>query len=158
MGPAATRGRAPREPSSLSSPADDARVVHTDFGELGVGWVAPLPAAAAAAPAIHPPARPPPPCADLDLDFERHVICGRVEHTVEVQRAGLAELHLDTSGGLGVSGVEVNRAPAPHALAAPHKTLGRRLTIALPPGLAAGAQVRVGMDVETSADVSAIQW
>lgn len=46
-------------------------------------------------------------CAELDVDFDSHVLSGYVEHTVTVKSDGAGELALDTSD-VTVSSITVN--------------------------------------------------
>lgn len=95
---------------------------------------------------------------ELDVDFESRVLSGHVEHTVAVLQEGVAELALDTSCDLHISSVTVDGTAAPFRLEEPQGELGRRLSIALPPGSQAGTQLRVGLAYAASPQASAVQW
>jgi leukotriene-A4 hydrolase len=118
------------DPSSQSNPAE-ARVVHADLA--------------------------------LCVDFGSRRVVGTASLRVRTELAGVQQLRLDTrdlriSSATWQSASDDASSPAAFALADAHPTLGACLTVALPPGLAAGATGVVTLAFATSPDSSACQW
>uniref|UniRef100_A0A3Q0RB53 Leukotriene A(4) hydrolase n=1 Tax=Amphilophus citrinellus TaxID=61819 RepID=A0A3Q0RB53_AMPCI len=93
----------------------------------------------------------------LHLDFERHVIRGRVALTVEVLEDRFSTLTLDSSN-LSVVSVTANGQPARFSLGPKHSFKGAPLDITLPFDLSRGQHVIVEVTYETSPSASALQW
>uniref|UniRef100_A0A3Q3A6X1 Leukotriene A(4) hydrolase n=1 Tax=Kryptolebias marmoratus TaxID=37003 RepID=A0A3Q3A6X1_KRYMA len=93
----------------------------------------------------------------LRVFFERHVIKGKVELTVEALEDRFSVLTLDTKD-LNVVSVAVNQQPARFALGAKHSFKGTPLDITLPFDLSRGQHVIVEVTYETSPSASALQW
>ena len=129
MAPPAVRAAAVDDPSSQSNPAE-ARVVHADLA--------------------------------LCVDFGSRRVVGTAALRVRAEVAGVQQLRLDTRD-LRISSAtwqsaSSDAAPAAFSVADAHPTLGACLTVALPPGLAAGATGVVTLAFATSPDSSACQW
>lgn len=88
---------------------------------------------------------------ELDVDFARHVISGRV--TIELQAPGSGPLDLDTKE-LAIRAVTTPEgAPLKHELGPAEPILGRRLRVELPAGTRA-----LTVAFETSPEAVALQW
>ncbi|XP_017158472.1 leukotriene A-4 hydrolase [Poecilia reticulata] len=93
----------------------------------------------------------------LHVDFDRHVIRGKVQLTVEALEDRFSVLTLD-SRDLNVSSVSVNQQTARFELGPKHSFKGTPLVITLPYDLSRGQQVIVEVTYETSPSASALQW
>uniref|UniRef100_A0A669B2P9 Leukotriene A-4 hydrolase n=1 Tax=Oreochromis niloticus TaxID=8128 RepID=A0A669B2P9_ORENI len=93
----------------------------------------------------------------LHLDFDRHVIRGRVALTVEVLEDRFSTLTLDSSD-LSVVSVTANGQPARFSLGPKHSFKGTPLEITLPFDLSRGQHVIVEVTYETSPSATALQW
>ncbi|PWA22203.1 hypothetical protein CCH79_00017434 [Gambusia affinis] len=93
----------------------------------------------------------------LHVDFDRHVIRGKVQLTVEALEDRFSVLTLD-SRDLNVSSVSVNQQLACFVLGPKHSFKGTPLVITLPFDLSRGQQVIVEVTYETSPSASALQW
>ncbi|KAM4711829.1 leukotriene A-4 hydrolase [Anableps anableps] len=93
----------------------------------------------------------------LHVDFDRHVIRGKVQLTVEALEDRFSVLTLDTRD-LNITSVSVNQQPARFALGCKHSFKGTPLDITLPFDLSRGQQVIVEVAYETSPSAPALQW
>uniref|UniRef100_A0A8C9WN95 Leukotriene A(4) hydrolase n=2 Tax=Scleropages formosus TaxID=113540 RepID=A0A8C9WN95_SCLFO len=93
----------------------------------------------------------------LHVDFESHVIRGKVALTVEMLEDKCSSLTLDTKD-LQISKVAANGQEAKFALGAKHSFNGTPLEISLPFELSRGQHVIVEVTYETSPRASALQW
>ncbi|XP_014898855.1 leukotriene A-4 hydrolase [Poecilia latipinna] len=93
----------------------------------------------------------------LHVDFDRHVIRGKVQLTVEALEDRFSVLTLD-SRDLNVSSVSVNQQTAHFELGPKHSFKGTPLVITLPFDLSRGQQVIVEVTYETSPSAFALQW
>uniref|UniRef100_A0A3Q2QGI9 Leukotriene A4 hydrolase n=1 Tax=Fundulus heteroclitus TaxID=8078 RepID=A0A3Q2QGI9_FUNHE len=93
----------------------------------------------------------------LHVDFDRHVIRGKVQLTVEALEDRFSVLTLDTRD-LDIKSVSVNQQPVRFALGSKHSFKGTPLNITLPFDLSRGQQVIVEVAYETSPSASALQW
>uniref|UniRef100_A0AAX7UWE9 Leukotriene A-4 hydrolase n=1 Tax=Astatotilapia calliptera TaxID=8154 RepID=A0AAX7UWE9_ASTCA len=93
----------------------------------------------------------------LHLDFDRHVIRGRVALTVEALEDRFSTLTLDSSD-LSVVSVTANGQPARFSLGPKHSFKGTPLEITLPFDLSRGQHVIVEVTYETSPSATALQW
>ncbi|CAN9508361.1 unnamed protein product [Ophioblennius macclurei] len=93
----------------------------------------------------------------LSVDFERHVLRGKVALTVEALQDRLTELTLDTRD-LTIVSVLANGQPARFSLGAKHSFKGAPLDITLPFDLSRGQHAIVEVTYETSPSATALQW
>uniref|UniRef100_A0AAQ6AHF7 Leukotriene A-4 hydrolase n=1 Tax=Amphiprion ocellaris TaxID=80972 RepID=A0AAQ6AHF7_AMPOC len=93
----------------------------------------------------------------LRVDFDRHVISGRVALTVEALEDRFSALTLDTKD-LKIVSVSANGQPARFSLGQKHSFKGTPLDITLPFDLSRGQHVIVEVNYETSPSASALQW
>ncbi|CAM4562236.1 unnamed protein product [Leuciscus chuanchicus] len=91
------------------------------------------------------------------VDFERHVLKGKVALTVEVLEDKFSSLTLD-SKDLKIFKVSANGQAAQFALGTQHKFKGSPLEITLPYELSRGQHVIVEIEYETSPSATALQW
>ncbi|XP_076861056.1 leukotriene A-4 hydrolase [Brachyhypopomus gauderio] len=91
------------------------------------------------------------------VDFDSHVLKGKVALTVEVLEDKLSVLTLDTKD-LKIFKVAANGQTAKFALGAKHGYKGSPLEITLPFELSRGQHVIVDIEYETSPQASALQW
>ncbi|XP_061085836.1 leukotriene A-4 hydrolase [Conger conger] len=91
------------------------------------------------------------------VDFESHVIKGKVALTIEVLEDKLSSLTLDTKD-LKIFHVRANGQEATFALGTQHRFKGTPLVITLPFALSRGQHVIVEVAYETSPKASALQW
>ncbi|XP_056132354.1 leukotriene A-4 hydrolase [Lampris incognitus] len=91
------------------------------------------------------------------VDFDSHVLRGKVALTVEVLEDRLSSLTLDTKD-LKISKVTANGQEAQFAMGAKHSFMGTPLEITLPFDLSRGQQVIVEVSYQTSPNASALQW
>nr|CAI11594.1 novel protein (zgc:85809) [Danio rerio] len=91
------------------------------------------------------------------VDFDRHVLKGKVALTVEVLEDKFSSLTLD-SKDLKISKVSANGQAAKFELGAKHKFKGSPLEITLPFELSRGQHVIVEIEYETSPTATALQW
>ncbi|KAM7367457.1 hypothetical protein PAMP_015357 [Pampus punctatissimus] len=93
----------------------------------------------------------------LHLDFDRHVIRGRVALTVEALEDRFSVLTLDTKD-LTIVSVSANGQAAQFTMGPKHSFKGTPLEITLPFDLSRGQHVIVELTYETSPGASALQW
>uniref|UniRef100_A0A8P4K842 Peptidase M1 leukotriene A4 hydrolase/aminopeptidase C-terminal domain-containing protein n=1 Tax=Dicentrarchus labrax TaxID=13489 RepID=A0A8P4K842_DICLA len=93
----------------------------------------------------------------LHVDFDRHVIRGRVALTVEVLEDRFSTLTLDTKD-LKIVSVSANGQVAQFTMGPKHSFKGTPLDITLPFDLSRGQHVIVEVTYETSPSASALQW
>uniref|UniRef100_A0A8C2E9N9 Leukotriene A4 hydrolase n=1 Tax=Cyprinus carpio TaxID=7962 RepID=A0A8C2E9N9_CYPCA len=91
------------------------------------------------------------------VDFDRHVLKGKVALTVEVLEDKFASLTLD-SKDLKIFKVSANGQAVQFALGTKHKFKGSPLEITLPFELSRGQHVIVEIEYETSPSATALQW
>ncbi|XP_051974699.1 leukotriene A-4 hydrolase [Xyrauchen texanus] len=91
------------------------------------------------------------------VDFDRHVLKGKVALTVEVLEDKFSSLTLD-SKDLKIFKVSANGQAAQFALGAQHRFKGTPLEITLPLKLSRGQHVIVEIEYETSPSATALQW
>ncbi|XP_026875586.2 leukotriene A-4 hydrolase [Electrophorus electricus] len=91
------------------------------------------------------------------VDFDNHVLKGKVALTVEVLEDKFSVLTLDTKD-LKILKVSANGQTAKFALGAKHSYKGSPLEITLPLELSRGQHVIVEIEYETSPRASALQW
>ncbi|XP_051544311.1 leukotriene A-4 hydrolase-like [Myxocyprinus asiaticus] len=91
------------------------------------------------------------------VDFDRHVLKGKVALTVEVLEDKFSSLTLD-SKDLKIFKVFANGQAAQFALGAQHRFKGTPLEITLPFKLSRGQHVIVEIEYETSPSATALQW
>uniref|UniRef100_A0A672S4L6 Peptidase M1 leukotriene A4 hydrolase/aminopeptidase C-terminal domain-containing protein n=1 Tax=Sinocyclocheilus grahami TaxID=75366 RepID=A0A672S4L6_SINGR len=91
------------------------------------------------------------------VDFDRHVLKGKVALTVEVLEDKFSSLTLD-SKDLKIFKVSANGQAAQFALGTKHKFKGSPLEITLPFELSRGQHVIVEIEYETSPSATALQW
>ncbi|RXN25703.1 leukotriene A-4 hydrolase [Labeo rohita] len=91
------------------------------------------------------------------VDFDRHVLKGKVALTVEVLEDKFSSLTLD-SKDLTIFKVSANGQAAQFALGAKHKSKGSPLEITLPFEVSRGQHVIVEIEYETSPSATALQW
>ncbi|XP_077091079.1 leukotriene A-4 hydrolase [Siphateles boraxobius] len=91
------------------------------------------------------------------VDFDRHVLKGKVALTVEVLKDKFSFLTLD-SKDLKIFKVSANGQAAQFALGTQHKFNGSPLEITLPFELSRGQHVIVEIEYETSPSAIALQW
>ncbi|XP_065121838.1 leukotriene A-4 hydrolase [Paramisgurnus dabryanus] len=91
------------------------------------------------------------------VDFDRHMLKGKVALTVEVLEDKFTSLTLD-SKDLKIFKVSANGQAATFALGAQHKFKGSPLEITLPLELSRGQHVIIEIDFETSPGATALQW
>ncbi|KAI9010769.1 peptidase family M1-domain-containing protein [Hyaloraphidium curvatum] len=96
---------------------------------------------------------------DWLVDFDRRIVSGYVEHTVNV-RADASELILDTAGlvvhGASILSGREGFLPIPFELLPPDPPYGRalKLSVTVPPK----SLIKVRVDYETTAEGTALQW
>uniref|UniRef100_A0A7N8XHD9 Leukotriene A-4 hydrolase n=1 Tax=Mastacembelus armatus TaxID=205130 RepID=A0A7N8XHD9_9TELE len=91
------------------------------------------------------------------LDFDRHIIRGKVELTVEALEDRFSALTLDTKD-LKIISALANGQPARFSLGPKHSFKGTPLDITLPFEISRGQHVIVEVTYETSTSASALQW
>lgn len=94
---------------------------------------------------------------NLHVDFDRHVIRGRVALTVEALQDRLSTLTLDTRD-LKIVSVDARGQAARFSLGPKHGFKGTPLDITLPFQLSRGQHVILELSYETSPSATALQW
>jgi len=92
-----------------------------------------------------------------DCDFEKQVLNGTAEWTVRLNAPGVASVVLDTKS-LVLKGITVDGAAAKYALGEEHEAFGQALTVDLPAGAKAGAELKLVITYSTTPQSSAAQW
>ena len=95
---------------------------------------------------------------DLFVDLSRKVLSGSVTLIVQVKKAGVVKLILDTNS-IAVTSVTVNKISVPYSFGPPHEVFGSALAIELPEDCRSG-DFNVDIQYETAPGekCSALQW
>lgn len=96
---------------------------------------------------------------EWDLDFEKQIINGLVEHTVQIIAEGAPEVCFDTSNLTILEPVLVDGEVVNYSLSPLHPTLGTKLTVSIPASKRAeNATCKVAIAYTVSPSASAMQW
>lgn len=97
---------------------------------------------------------------EWNLDFERQIITGLVEHIVEVVRPGTAVVCFDTNKIDVTNDIYIEETTkASYYFSDEHEVLGRKLSIAIPEALRyEGAKFSVTISYTVSPQANALQW
>ena len=95
----------------------------------------------------------------LTVDFESSTLKGTATWMVDVARADVSELVLDTSSGLAVTEASVNGVRVEHVSKPVHTVFGTPVGIPIPAELReAGRELSVKLSYSTAPECSALQW